>query len=198
MWKVLHFLSRVIPAHRSGVAPSGINDFSAQEWVPPIIVGESEQMETTNCMFMLTSISIWVTSILYFGSQHSVGKRPVYIRGGRAEQCRLVKNCFFSAVAACWHLLQRWLKLPHLENHFLMFLQIVLQLLFGLRVSGIFEIAFLCDHNGGKVRKTNVKTCWPCLDHQQFLYHPPNIYNALNWWTCYVIFNVPASSTSSI
>lgn len=59
------------------------------------IVGESEQMETTNCMFILTSISIWVTSILYFGSQHSVGKRPVYIHGGRAEPCRLVKNCFF-------------------------------------------------------------------------------------------------------
>lgn len=95
MWKVMHFFYHVIPAHRSGVASSGINDFSAQEWAQPIIVGESEQMETTNCMFMLTSISIWVTSILYFGSQHSVGKRPVHIRGGCAERCRLVKNCFF-------------------------------------------------------------------------------------------------------
>lgn len=147
----MHFLSCVIPMHCSGVALLEINEYSALEWVQAVMDGETAD-GNTNCMFMLTTVSIWVTSVVYFGSWSWLEKRFDSICSGWTEQCQLLNNCFMLHVSKS-RFLQICLETILLKAFFFRLQQIVLKLLFFLSENQgssslcSFEIMMECEEH---------------------------------------------------
>lgn len=156
--------------HCSGVAPSEINDYSALEWSQTSNRRGSTADGNTNCMFVLTSISIWVTSILYFGSRYTLGKRFVCIRSGWMEQLpKPLSYCYMSAKVGfygfSWSRLSFFQVAAHCFTAFLSF----------SRSLGYFS---LCSFKIIMKKKARKHRRWPSLLHRLWLPRPLNICKA--------------------